>query len=321
MATSDRVPRTDEELRKLAAEAEKLGAERAKLEAEAAQLRPARWAVRTLLPTVVGAFAVAAASYWFSDSLTEESRATIRRDVLAQYFKLENTSPGKREQLLRFVESIAHDDPFLMNWVEEEGPAVATAYEKAEADETAAREEERQLGETEVRVANARDAARTALLQAGVVATTELFDRPAESIPGPLGRVLKRDTQLLLLELHDAAEAVELPDASSCSALVTTRSTLADQAAGKIEKPDPDDDYSDWKTEEDATRLSERCRGELLEWTALVAAKSRLALRDRLDEVTKVRKQFEDIQVVYQPPEDLLRQRLLDHAAKLESNG
>lgn len=106
----------DLELRKQQLELERLEAE---LEEKRRQYKRPWWMAPVL--TSVGAIAVTLVGIFFGDSLLERNRADMRKDVLSQYFSIDNENAGKRAQVLRFVEAfLADDDPQLQSWVQKE---------------------------------------------------------------------------------------------------------------------------------------------------------------------------------------------------------
>ena len=253
---------------KLDAEIDKLRAEHAKLEAETRHVgRWLPWGIRTLLPTVVAAVAVAASTAWFSDSQVETSRADIRRDVLQAYFSVENTTAGKRAQILDFVESIATDDPLLAKWAKQERPrvdeAAALAKKEEERQQTRIDELERQR---EV-VAQAKVALSDLLLAQGVAAAW-VDRKPTDTkvlVPGALGRFMTDEQQKQVLRLFEVAGADEIPEPFGCSTLEEARLSLA---------APPYAEYGELEvSREDAIDAAEDCRKELVEWASSTATR------------------------------------------------
>ena len=129
----DGKPDEDLEIRKRRIEVEQLETE---LDTKRRQAKRPWWLPHVL--STLGAVGVTVMGVLFGDSLMERSRAEIRKDVLMEYFAVDNQQAGKRDQVLRFVQAfLADDDPKLAEWVREERKVVEKALAELEEERKA----------------------------------------------------------------------------------------------------------------------------------------------------------------------------------------
>lgn len=103
--------------------ARKVEAEIAKLEKETEAMRrqPLTAILNRIVPAIIILVATTVIGYYFNDSLQERTKAEIRKEVLSQYFEVENNMAGKRLQILEFTEDfLADDDEALHAWLTRE---------------------------------------------------------------------------------------------------------------------------------------------------------------------------------------------------------
>ncbi|MEM7154878.1 MAG: hypothetical protein AAF799_18655 [Myxococcota bacterium] len=118
--------------------------EKLRLEISELKERQARpWTVRLTVPVLIASLAGSFSAWLFSDSLSDQTLADIRKSVLASYFTVDNNTTGKRRQILDFVDQVLVDDARLKAWVSRE----RAAMEKTEQHVKAEMEEiDRELG-------------------------------------------------------------------------------------------------------------------------------------------------------------------------------
>lgn len=267
------------ELARVLAETKKFAAEAQKASAESEQTRPVVWALRTLIPTIVAAFAAGLASFWFSDSLLERTRAEIRRDVLKTYFSVENTGAGKRTQILGFVEKVAKQDPVLLEWVNSEKKAVQEAQDKVSAETESREREVRSLREKYADTLNARRELLDQLMRADL--SESWLSEPVAgdvSLPGPLSKFMSAEMQSRLLELYKMAEPMGLPGGTGCDEFQMVRDALL------REEPIEVGYNSDMRvpTRDEVVAFADRCRTDLIDWVNVTASGSASKMSERM---------------------------------------
>jgi hypothetical protein len=272
------------------AELHKLRAETQKLDTERAQLGGRTWAVRVMLPTLLGSTAAAWASLVFSDSLVERTRAEIRRDVLQAYFGVDNDTPGKREQIINFVDALADEDEVLAAWAAKERQIIEAGKLELEGDMGAADQRlKRHDAQLELVAQKSRLAFDFLRWKSTSDAWLEQSGGGVEVVPGAVGTLLTSEQNLVMMELIEASGSPRLPGIhagdSACALL----------AAGL--KPHRTADRTIVVPVSERERLldiAEECRGELMSWVLevssehrLEAAASRQALADDIEDMDK----------------------------------